>query len=84
MSDATPDLTSDELTVLSLAAMGVSVAATAHWEIPVNRLASLGLLQRHDQFNHTITASGRVRWDGLEADEDAAILGALKAVERGA
>jgi hypothetical protein len=71
------NLTDDELTVLTLAAAGESIAAIGRWEEPCDRLVSLGLLSRGDKFNNFITAAGRAAVEAAEAGEDEAFARAL-------
>jgi hypothetical protein len=52
------NLTVDEQTVLTLAQQGESIMAIGRWEGPCDHLVELGLLDRHDKFNHSITPAG--------------------------
>lgn len=78
--DGGPDhrLTEDETACLAIAAKGGCIASIGHWEDAIDSLVQLGLLNRLDKFNNVITAEGRAVWVGLEAAEDAEILGALR------
>jgi hypothetical protein len=64
-----PELSEDELLILSLAAEGESMMALGRWEKPVERLVAFGYLRAADQFNHFITTTGKARWVAEEAAE---------------
>ena len=72
-------LTDQEYTVLMICNEGQSIAAIGPWEKPCDNLVESGFLQRHDKFNHSITAKGR---QALHAYEEKVDLGLVEACNK--
>lgn len=64
-------LTTDELTVLMIAAQGESMMAIAHWKQPVESLIAKGYLQSRgdDNFNCVITPAGRAACEARDRED---------------
>lgn len=77
-----PDLTDDEVTVLTLAAQGNSMMAVARWEKPADSLVEKGFLVRHDKFNHSITPAGRKALEQTQQQDEAALDNAIRQIMR--
>ncbi len=74
MSDLIPPLTSEEHSVLMIAAQGesmIDLGEHSRWSKAINSLVAKGLLKQHDQFNNAITALGRQALENYEKSEDA-------------
>lgn len=64
------EITNDEMTVLALTYSGESVMAIGRWEAPCEHLVELGLLERHDKFNHALTEKGRQVYEKEQTSAD--------------
>ena len=53
------ELTSDEFTVLLIAAEGESLAPIGRWKVPILALTERGLMEKRDEVNYAITLAGR-------------------------
>ena len=71
-------LSDQEVAVLMLCNEGQSIMAIGPWEKPCEHLVAQGFLQRHDQFNHSITPKGR---QALKAHEERVDLGLTTAID---
>lgn len=73
MTEIVSPLTTEESTVLQLAAAGesmIDMGEHSKWHTAINSLVKRGFLHRHDQFNNVITPAGRAAIAAEEADSD--------------
>lgn len=61
-------LSSDERTVLMIAAEGQYMIPIGRWEQPIKALAARGFLHKLDDVNYVITEAGRAASNESEAD----------------
>ena len=70
-----PDLSQDEMIVLSIAVEGESMMPIGRWEAPTQSLVAKGYLHANDKFNNVITEAGRKACKQAEDDSMRALVG---------
>lgn len=75
-----PNVSEQELILLSIAAQGGYLAPVGEWKEAILRLTSIGYLRKQDDVNYVITRAGRKVHDAQE-DADARAFIALNNLE---